>query len=180
MAKITVPLSTASLAQLKEYAGATLGIDMNQSTDETEIRAQIMIAAPGVTELTVTAVDVPVIPTAQPQEIKPQRKPAVTLIDNDLEQSGRNDAVAVIEIQVGSGKNGQDPVYVSVNGTSMLIPRGKQVPIPYRYYNALRHATRIEYEQITDDRGNPGPLLPRQVPEYPVSLIRIQTPAEAA
>ncbi len=43
---------------------------------------------------------------------------------------------------------------MTVNGRTMLIPRGQEVNIPWRYYEALKNAEMTEYEHVVD-KDNP-------------------------
>ena len=64
---------------------------------------------------------------------------------------------------------GSDDVQVGVNGSVMLVPRGKDVDIPYRYYEALKNAVADKYEMMPDGKSmNP---VPRKVPAYPFQVV---------
>lgn len=67
------------------------------------------------------------------------------------------------------------PAVVSVNGRTMLVPRGEPVEIPYRYYLALKNAVRT----IIDQDGSGGETR-RDVPAHPYSIINVPTPNQIA
>ena len=65
---------------------------------------------------------------------------------------------------------GNEPVFVSVNGINMLIPRAQTCWIDYRYYEALKNAE--AHMPIVDQDFNI--IGYRKVPEYPVSVFLIE------
>lgn len=64
---------------------------------------------------------------------------------------------------------GQEPVPVGVNGSVMLIPRGKDVPVPVEFVLALRNAVMDIYDPVTEGYG--GIRKPRHVPAYPFQIV---------
>ena len=70
-----------------------------------------------------------------------------------------------VNLNVGEGTHGRRPVPVSVNGETMLIPRGKPVWIPVHYEEALRNAKQFTYEESDEGLGEPS-----ETQAYPYSL----------
>ena len=56
----------------------------------------------------------------------------------------------------------------------MLIPRGEEVDVPYRYYLALKAAITTVHEQDETTFE----ILSRDVPAYPFQVIRLPTEKE--
>lgn len=81
-------------------------------------------------------------------------------------QPAEKDKVTVL-ISASEAPGGSDDVFAAVNGSGMLIPRGKPVSIPYRYYEVLKNAVSTVYDPLP----NGGMSEPRQVPQYPFSVI---------
>lgn len=86
----------------------------------------------------------------------------------------KNDPRVTLLIAKGEGVDGDRPVYVGVNGRGMLVPRGEQVTIAYRYYLVLQNAVQ------TLKRQDPVTLEETDidVPLYPVSVIRFPAQEE--
>lgn len=84
--------------------------------------------------------------------------------------SGREDPMVTIQIHRSENDTQNYPIPVSVNGTTILVPRGQKVKIPYRYYEALRNACQVQTVVDKDNRiieVNEVPVYPMQVYEFP-------------
>jgi hypothetical protein len=79
-----------------------------------------------------------------------------------------------LRIEPQEKPGGNEPVFVSVNGVNMLIPRAKTCWVDYRYYEALNNA--VAHIAETDQDSNITGY--RKVPEYPVSVFHIEDPVE--
>lgn len=88
--------------------------------------------------------------------------------------SSKHDPKVRMFLNEAEGAGGQRAVYVSVNNVPMLIPRGEEVDVPYRYYLALKAAVSTVHEQ--DE--NTYEILSRNVPAYPFQVIRLPTDKE--
>ncbi len=88
--------------------------------------------------------------------------------------SGEHDPKVLITIAEVEGPGGKRPVFTSVNGVAMLIPRGRAVPIPYRYFRCLLDAVKTVHHQDEDT----GEIISSQVPSYPMSVNRMPPQAE--
>ncbi len=88
--------------------------------------------------------------------------------------SSETDPKVRMFINEAEGAGGQRAVFVSVNNVPMLIPRGEEVDVPYRYYLALKAAISTVHEQ--DE--NTYEILSRNVPSYPFQVIRLPTDKE--
>ena len=94
--------------------------------------------------------------------------PSETLTDGKALRgsSAVNDPKVMITITEMPGAGGKRDVFVGVNGVGMMIPRGRPVVIPYRYFHALENATQTLYEQ--DEHT--GEVISSDVPSYPFSV----------
>lgn len=72
----------------------------------------------------------------------------------------------IIDQQEGPG--GSEPVFLSVNGRAMLVPRGEEVDIPAHYFEVLKNAERHVYDVDKESRMSNAP---RVVPQYPHRVI---------
>ena len=79
--------------------------------------------------------------------------------------NGRETMCQKIVVHTAPGKEGKAPVFVSVNGVSMLIPRGEAVTIPTEFVEALDNAVADVYDPEED--GGLGQ--PRPTHSYPFS-----------
>lgn len=88
--------------------------------------------------------------------------------------SSENDPKVRMFLNHAEGQGGQRPVFVSVNNVAMLIPRGEEILVPYRYYLALRSAVATLYEQDEETFD----MISREVPAYPFQVVEMPPPAE--
>lgn len=161
--KHTIPLGDATSAQLREYAAAFLGLDIESGRTAAAIRAAILTVSPDLTEIPVNAVHAPVQPVATPPTFG--ANPREVAGDDADEMANRKVRILIAKEK---GKGGDEDVSVGVNGLAMRIPRGVKCDIPYKYYEALCNAVGLEYD--VDANGMLMPV-PREVPGYPVSFF---------
>ena len=88
--------------------------------------------------------------------------------------SSKADPKVRMFLNEAEGAGGQRAVFVSVNNVPMLIPRGEEVDVPYRYYLALKAAI----STIREQDENTHELLSRDVPAYPFQVVRLPTAKE--
>lgn len=147
MKKISVQEARAS--DLAAYAQTHLGLlDINYRIGKDAVLAEMAKAGFDGDEIEIDDAPAPV--ASAPADIPAQGEEKVT-----------------INIAAQEGPGGSEPVFVSVNGSAMLIPRGKDVPVPKRYYEVLRTATRMVY----DPNPEGGLMPPREVPQYPFQRV---------
>lgn len=166
MKQKTVPWDEATLDELKKFASSVLGMSVNYNIGEATLRAKIRQAYPGDT-ITIMVLD-------GEDEARPSDAPAPppqTPTDGKALRgsSAENDPKVTITIAEVEGTGGKRPVPVGVNGVMMLVPRGRPVDIPYRYYEALLHAVKTLHEQ--DETT--GEVVSSDVPSYPMSVNRM-------
>ena len=171
MQQKTVPWDEATLDELTKFAASVLGISVSPRINESTLRAKIRQAHSGdnITILVpddddeAVVGDAPAPPSETPNDGKALRG-----------SSAENDPKVQITITEMPGAGGKRPAFVSVNGVAMLIPRGRPVDIPYRYYHALTNATQTLYDQ---DEAT-GEIISSDVPSYPMSVNKMPPQAE--
>ena len=166
MAQKTVPWDEASLQDLKKFAAQVLGMSTHPSIGEETLRSKIRQAYSGDT-ITILVLDgedeafigdAPAPPSKTPNDGKALRG-----------SSAENDPKVQITIAEMPGAGGKRDVFVGVNGVGMMIPRGKPVDIPYRYYEALTHATQTLYDQDEATQE----VISSEVPSYPMNVNKM-------
>ena len=166
MQQKTVKWDEATLKELKMFASGVLGMTLGPNIGEETLRAKIRQAFPG-DKITImvldgedeaVAADAPVPPSEAPAQGKALRG-----------SSSVNDPKVTITIAEAEGAGGKRPVPVGVNGVMMLIPRGRPVDIPYRYFDALSKANKTLYEQDETTQE----VISTDVPSYPFSVNKM-------
>lgn len=172
MQQKAVPWDEATLLELKMFAAQQLGMSTHPSIGEETLRSQIRQAFSGDTmnimvppddEDDGQASDAPVPPPETPNDGKALRG-----------TSASHDPKVKITIAEVEGAGGKRPVYSGVNGVSFLVPRGRPVDIPFRYYEALLKAVKTLHEQDPDT----DEIISTDVPSYPLSVNLLPPKAE--
>lgn len=172
MTEKKVLLKDATVAQLRTFAESNLGIEIGANENKAAILAKVQ-AAWAKEEITVT-------------EAGNDKQPAATRLNaTDLAanskagKSGSGLAVHTAKtalkdedlvrlmIQRTEGPGGADDVPLGCNGKIMLVPRGKIVEIPKRYFESLKNAVKHVHDTLPDGSMNP---VPREVPDFPYQL----------
>ncbi len=177
MTQRQIPIEDATRDQLVKFAKESLGMDFHHSTGLPKISAGIrqawkpdFILLYGDDEVEGTTVD----------EVKTgiNDDDQVT-VDASIRRlvggSSKGDPKVRLFINEAEGPGGQRPVFVSVNNNAMLLPRGEDIDVPYRYYLALKASITTVYEQETEE---PYEVHGRDVPAYPFSLVKLPTEDE--
>jgi hypothetical protein len=81
--------------------------------------------------------------------------------DDDEEKTARQPTHATIVVQ--DDERDPSPVCGSVNFVAYRIPRNKEVKVPYKIVESLRHASKTIYD--------PDTMEPKQILSYPFSII---------
>ncbi|MBF0175715.1 MAG: hypothetical protein HQL63_02530 [Magnetococcales bacterium] len=150
MNMIKVSLAEASRVQMQEFARDVLGVTLTRNLGADAMRERIRQA--GYEEIDVKE--------EQAEEKKGQEY--------------QEDADTVrIHLQRSDGKGGDRPVPVAVNGSLMLIPRGKAVRVPRKFVEALQNAKTTHFEQ--DEHGE---FHPRETLSYPFSFAPVAASSE--
>ena len=167
MKQKTVPWDEATLAELKRFAASVLGIPTAVNIGEQTLRAKIRQAYPGDT-ITIMVMDgdddISVASDAPPPPSDTPHDPRALRGGSSI-----NDPKVTITIAEQEGAGGKRGVFVGVNGVAMIIPRGKPVDIPWRYYAALLLAVKTVYEQ--DEATHE--IIESDVPSYPMGVNKM-------
>ena len=171
MQQKTVPWDEATIDELTKFAASVLGISVSPRIGEETLRAKIRQAYPGDT-ITIMVLDgdddgAPSDAPAPPSEAPSDRKAL-------RGTSASGDPKVKITIAEVEGAGGKRAIPVGVNGVVMLVPRGKPVDIPFRYYEDLLHAIKTVHEQ---DEAS-GEIISSEVPSYPMGVNHLPPKAD--
>jgi hypothetical protein len=162
----------ATIAQLRAY-GETMGLFFDEGANRMKMVAQLKAARPGEASFTLPGAAEPK-PVASPdagpagaEAVAPSQPEPRNFTERAMSRAAAEKVRIVIHRSEAVG--GDEAVAVGVNGRIMLIPRGEPVMVPRPYVEALEHAERIIYDQITLPEGQME-LRPRKVPAYPFSM----------
>jgi hypothetical protein len=169
-----IPIDRATKTQLIQFASEALGVEIHPNTGAGKVRAKIRTAwrADYITLYNEPekALEVTTVTTAPHDDDAPIAVEIRALHGG----SSKNDPKVRLYVNEAQGPGGSRPVFVSVNNVPMLLPRGEEVDVPYRYYLALKAAVRTLHEQ--DDETYV--INPRDVPSYPFSVVRLPSKEE--
>ena len=171
MKQKTVPWGEATLAELKMFASGVLGMSLGPNIGEETLRAKIRQAFHG-DSLTIMVLDGEDEPVVADAPAAPSEAPAQGKALRG--SSSVNDPKVKITITEAEGAGGKRPVPVQVNGVQMLLPRGRPIDIPYRYYDDLCKAIKTVYEQDETTQE----VIATDVPSYPFSVNKMPPQAE--
>ena len=92
------------------------------------------------------------------------------------DRTGKMDPKVKVLIMENSaeGAAGKRPIFLSVNGVAMLVPRAQPADIPYRYYEALKNAV---VHKIKHDLDN-GTVETFDEPAYAYQVLALPSKAE--
>jgi hypothetical protein len=94
----------------------------------------------------------PATAAAAPQAAAP------VLIKHDADLSGKR---KILTIHAEGGEGGNNAVFIGLNGTGYLVPRGRPWNVPAELVGNLKCA-----EQTTYERNDKGELIPRSSPRF--------------
>lgn len=163
-----VKITDATHAELLTFCRETLGLNLPPNTKVSTLEAKLALTW-GKDYINIADVDAPGLPAKGSQPL-----PATA-----EQHSGPAPGMIRVKLSISEKAGGDEDVQVGVNGSVMLIPRDKEVDIPYKYYEALKHAVAFKYEMLPGGGMNP---VPREVPNYPLQVIAgdLTPPVEAA
>ena len=155
MSKKQIPVAIMSATALAEHVVANMGLDVNARMGIAGIMAKMSQAGypTDFVEIDDGKEDAPV------KRVDP---PRVRHIE------GKRSVQLRIEPQEKPG--GNEPVFTSVNGVNILIPRALTCWVDFKYYHALQNA--VAHIAEVDENSNITGY--RKVPEYPVSVFHIE------
>jgi hypothetical protein len=161
MTKRQIPIDMLNATALADHVAANMGLDVNPRLGVAGIKAKMAIAGfpTDFIELDDGKDDAPV------QRVDPPRARHIP-----------NKRSVNLRLEPQDRPGGNEPVFTSVNGVALLIPRQQTCWVDYRYYEALMHA--VAKAPITDEDSKITGW--RDVPEYPVSVFIVEPPLTAA
>lgn len=163
---VTIKIADATVDQLRWFVTAVLGIDLgpNPNIRIETLHSKIASAGYQRDEITVPASLGAPAPVAAPADEAPSHA-----IDPGSYQRGPK-AKILIDRQEGPG--GDRPVFVAVNGKSMLIPRAVPCEVGLPYVEVLANAVQTLHDM--DEEGN---ITSRDVPLYPMRILSMPAAA---
>mgnify|MGYP001560779953 CR=1 FL=1 len=169
MAIKTIKLNDATLEELRAFS-KKLNLDVPPRANAFTIRAVISNSGYVKPDFEIETPDAPVSarPAAPIDPMEQYEDPKMV----QARQAERDARMVPIFIDIVDEKGGDRDVFVSYNGRSMLIPRGREVSIPYPFYEVLKNAVRSVGEQKYDDRGMPSEIVYRNVTAYPFRVMQ--------
>ena len=160
-----IKIASADVETLRNYLQTVLGVEPKPNATVEQLRAKISSAVGGRTTITVFEGD-ETQEAATAEVIVPRSNAGKPDPLQDLLPDEHPERVR-LQIHVQEKPGGSEPVQVGVNGKVMLIPRGKEVEIPWTYYEVLCKAVETHYDPLPDG----GLSEPRFVPRYPHTLL---------
>lgn len=164
MSTVKIPIENASRDELFRFGTEVLGLDIDKRCNEATVRGKISNVFQG---------DMITLNTSDAHDHQAGDAPAIKE-GVVYRGGGKGDPKVTLVVNEQEGEGGRRPVFVSVNGVAMLIPRNKKVTIAYRYYEALKNAVRTSYEQ--DQRS--GDIHSSDVPTYPFNIVSMPSEDE--
>jgi len=154
----TILLADATKDEMQRFAVEHLGFQRSPNTIlEETLRAKIA-AAWDKEEITIIVQD-----DAAAQSSEQAATQASEAVDDD--------EFVTINIAKTEEDGGDQPVWASVNGRGMWIPRGEDVRVRKCYEHVLGNAIRTVYDQKPAANGQPGEMVPRQAHAYPFRRV---------
>lgn len=169
----TVSLNDATLDQLKEFATNTLGLEYHTSANKVHMLAMIRNVHD---QDSISVVDAEDEAPLAGQPVDMAARPAPGGKPSGLKSA--SDPRVTIMIPLSEKEGGDRHIEVLVNGRNILLPRGKDITIPYRYYEALNNAVKTEYRQDPNDPDHE--VKSREVPSYPFQVKQMPSEEEVA
>ena len=148
-------IKDAIASELRDFASVMQGIETDGSENSNTMKGRLTQAGWNNDYIIVAEEAAAPAETTRPTSYRKTKNAA-----------GQTVKEVCINLQARDGPGGSRPVPVSVNGSVMLIPRGKAVWVPEHYEEALRHAVQRTYEASDDGLANSS-----EVTAYPYSVV---------
>jgi hypothetical protein len=162
-----VALGDASRAELYQFVTVHLGIQVGDSATRDQLRTKA--AEAGFSDkhkIDAIATDEAATKPAQPTEVLASDKATPAGPNPDIEVEDPAEQYMVIQVQRSELPGGDDPVFASVNGRGIWLPRGEPIKVKRKYVEALDHAVMDVYAETEN-----GLAVPRRVHAYPFSVL---------
>ena len=156
---VSIPVAEATFEQLKWIAETTYGLTLHHSiSNPATVLAKIKQTGFSSDNIEVPQHLVGPVPPATPANEQADIAEASDETEIDWEE--------YVYITISKTQEEDQPVPVSVNGTTILIPRGKRVAVKRKYVHVLENAIGTQYRE--DQNG--GGLIAYDSQSYPVSV----------
>lgn len=155
-----IPLSEATAGQLRQFATTVLGLEVAKNSTGQQLLGKIEQA--GWNKEHIVAEDEESIAAGEAHGSASR-----LLNTRKNEKTGRPEVRILIHETEKPG--GSDPVFASVNGRGIYIPRAEAVWIDEKYLEVLQHSEELVYPEYDPDKDNGmgGLGEPRRVSAYP-------------
>ena len=153
--KVKLPIDMLSATALCTHVTTNMGLDVKPQMGLAGIKAKMAQAG--------FPIDFIEIDDGREEE-------SITRVEPPRERHTPGKRMVQLRIEPQEKPGGNEPVYVSVNGVNILIPRAQTCWVDYKYYEALQNAV-AHIAEVDEDSKITGW---RKVPEYPVSVFHVE------
>jgi hypothetical protein len=160
-----IPIKDATEAQLRAFGESHLGLTFEANDKIDQVRAKVQ-AAWNKEDIEVAGDDKKAEkPAASAKKQRPDTQDGKPVMACRTKNIKDQDDLVRVMINKQEGAGGSDDVPLGCNGDVMMVPRGKIVDIPRRYFESLKNAVKNVYDMAEDGKSmNP---VPREVADYP-------------
>lgn len=172
-----VKIADASVDQVRRFARVDLGLEIHENANKQGIVGKMREAGYSLDFVFIDAQAEPPTPSGAnlrpggPRQIRPRIRvengEEVRVLDPETKEP---QSEVCLQVHTQDKPGGEEPVFISVNGRGMWVPRGETVWIPTSYAHVLENAKEEVYEPYNGE-GNGGLRPPREVQSYPFSYI---------
>jgi hypothetical protein len=164
-----IPITDASVSDLREFASTIMGLEIKENAPKPAIIAQLKSAGYAADYITLTTfAQMPTV-SHLTENGSPQRR-ATGRKRRDLDGNDYEVFEEKINVHTSEQPGGDKPFPVSVNGVTMLLPRGQDIWVPTEFIEALNNAVYWVYPEW-DGTGEGGLSEPQNVKAYPYSRV---------
>jgi len=152
---IKKPIADCDVTELRDFATIVMGLELAPTSNTPTTLSRIRAAGYQLDYIEIQGDAGPAVQN-QPSAAAPATERGEKMVD------GRR--FMRISIPENDKAGGDEPVFVSVNGKAMFIPRNKTEWVPEEYVEALKNAQEFVYETADDGLGLKPP---RVIQSYP-------------
>lgn len=168
-----IAFDDASREQLMDFAVNQLGLTIHKSTNTQTLIAKIKA---GYSEEFIVIKDEANEPAPPAAASEPSAPPAPP---KALTARTLKAPMVTIQLHQQEGPGGRRPLPFTVNGSTMLVPRGRDSEVPYYIYEAMRNGKQMVVEYEVDDRGDEVEVH-KEVNSFPFDVKRLPPDDEVA
>jgi len=155
--KTKIPIDVMSAGALAEHVAANMGLDVKPQMGVAGIKAKLAQAG---------------FPTDFVEIEDGREEEPIKRVEPKRERHTPGKRMVQLRIEPQEKPGGNEPVFTSVNGSPILIPRALTCWVDFKYFHALQNAV-AHIAEVDQDSNITGY---RKVPEYPVSVFIIEPP----